>query len=40
MGEASGMYGEEDRCIQGLKGNMKARDHLEDLGAEVIRRYY
>jgi hypothetical protein len=35
IGGACGMYGGEDRCIRSFDGgNMRERDHLEDLGVE------
>jgi hypothetical protein len=34
MGEASGMNGRQKTCIQGWWGDMRERDHLEDLGAD------
>jgi len=33
MGRAFGMYGEQERCIQGFgRRDLRERDHLEDLG--------
>ena len=42
MGEASGMYGGEDRCTQGFGGKIWGKEtYLEELGGEVdIRGYY
>jgi hypothetical protein len=40
MGMASGMYGERTGAYKVLGGSMRKRDHMEDLGAEVIRGDY
>jgi hypothetical protein len=33
MGGVGGTYGRQERCIQGLDGgDLRERDHLEDLG--------
>jgi hypothetical protein len=34
MGGARGKYGVQKRFIQGFGGDVKERDHLEDLGVE------
>jgi hypothetical protein len=37
MGRACGMYGGEERCIQGIGGvgDVRERGHLEDTGVDV-----
>lgn len=33
-GEEDNIYVEEEKCLQGWCGNMKGRDHLENLGKD------
>ena len=36
MGRACGMYGGQDKCIQGFGGDLMEINHLEDLGVKRI----